>query len=73
MNNAIRLLQELLDEWLLSGKLPEVDWKSRTRVLQLQELLRARDGLLQQISTYVCRQCPDFHDHVSFAPCVLKL
>ncbi|PSS29697.1 hypothetical protein PHLCEN_2v2845 [Hermanssonia centrifuga] len=63
MNNAIRLLQELLDEWLLSGKLPEVDWKSRTRALQLQELLRTRDGLLQQTSTYVCTECPDFHDH----------
>jgi hypothetical protein len=64
MKDGIAELQLLLDEWLLSGCIPEVDWE-RIRDLKFQEILRSRDVMIDQLSTRGCKLCPEFFDHAS--------
>ena len=55
----------LLDDWKTEGRIPEVDWSTRIRSLDFQEMVRSRAALLKRISTYKCVDCPDFEHHVS--------
>lgn len=64
MKDGIAELRLLLDEWLLSGCIPEADWE-RIRDLEFQETLRSRDVVIGQLSTRACRLCPEFLDHLA--------
>ncbi|KAI0334446.1 antiviral helicase [Cubamyces sp. BRFM 1775] len=65
MNAAIRLLRDVLGEWLQAGSIPEVDW-GRLRSLEFQELLRARNELVPRLDRFACTSCPSFDDHYTF-------
>jgi antiviral helicase SKI2 len=58
-------VQAVLKEWLSSGSIPEVDWKKRIPSLDFQEIVRSRNETIQRLSTYRCKECPSFDDHVS--------
>lgn len=64
MKAAVASLQHVLDEWIASGTIPEVDWKDRVRTLEFQDMVRSRDSILKRIPTYKCTECPDFIEHV---------
>lgn len=64
LNQTKEMLQEVLNEWLVSDAIPEVDWKSRMKALEFQEMLRERDALIARLPSYTCKQCPDFEEHV---------
>lgn len=65
MNEARDVLLGVLNEWLSNGSgVPEVDWKSRLKALEFQEMVRARDELVKRLPRYTCRVCPDFEEHV---------
>ncbi|KAH9897909.1 antiviral helicase [Cubamyces lactineus] len=65
MNAAIRLLRDVLGEWLQAGSIPEVDW-GRLKSLEFQELLRARNELVPRLERCACTSCPNFDDHYTF-------
>lgn len=62
-------LLHVLNGWFELGSIPEIDWNGRVKSLEFQETLRARDEEIKRLSTYKCRECPDFDNHVctSFA------
>ncbi|KAI0778677.1 antiviral helicase [Trametes elegans] len=65
MNNTIRMLQEVLGEWLQADSVPEVDW-SKLRALEFQETLRARDALVPRLNQFACTSCPQFEEHYTY-------
>jgi antiviral helicase SKI2 len=71
MKDGIAELRLLLDEWLLSGFIPEVDWE-RIRDLEFQEMLRSRDVMIDQLSTRGCKLCPEFFDHARVSLLILQ-
>ncbi|TFY63324.1 hypothetical protein EVJ58_g3329 [Rhodofomes roseus] len=62
MQEAIRALSGVLEQWLQSDSIPEVDW-SRMRSLEFQETLRARNERAKRLVAAQCTSCPDFDDH----------
>lgn len=64
MRDAIKLLADLVAEWTSAGTIPEVDW-ARMRSLEFQEVLRARDELVERLKQRACILCGDFENHVS--------
>ncbi|KIP11764.1 hypothetical protein PHLGIDRAFT_99229 [Phlebiopsis gigantea 11061_1 CR5-6] len=58
-------LAQVVDDWVSKDNgIPEVDWKIRLKSLEFQELIRARDELVQRLPAYThCKACPDFDDH----------
>ena len=63
MRNAVTALSSLVSAWVTEGNIHEVDW-SRIRLLDFQELLRERDHLAGQLSSFACLLCEDFATHV---------
>jgi antiviral helicase SKI2 len=64
MNNTKADLLQVLEEWIATGSIPEVNWKNRVRALEFQEILRMRDDTIQRLPTHKCKECPEFDDHV---------
>lgn len=64
MREGIAALQALIDEWLPTKSIPEVDWE-RLRAFEFQENLRLRDSAAQSLEATTCAICPSFDDHVS--------
>ncbi|TFY77479.1 hypothetical protein EWM64_g6533 [Hericium alpestre] len=62
MKEVIANLAEIVNEWVALGTVPEVDW-SRIRVLEFQELLRARDQSARRLDSSACTLCEDFEHH----------
>ncbi|TFK26711.1 translation repressor [Coprinopsis marcescibilis] len=62
MNEGIEALKMLLDEWLPSKRIPEVDW-SRLRAFEFQETLNLRNSAGKRLDTYGCKLCPQFWEH----------
>ncbi|KAG6846094.1 hypothetical protein H0H87_006458 [Tephrocybe sp. NHM501043] len=62
MKDGITALQVLVDEWNVSGEIPEHEW-DRMRALDFQELLQSRISIIQKLSTRSCTLCGDFIDH----------
>ncbi|KZT72960.1 ATP-dependent RNA helicase [Daedalea quercina L-15889] len=62
MQEAIRALASVLEEWLQSDAIPEVDW-SRMRSLEFQETLRSRNERAKRLVNAQCTSCPDFDNH----------
>ncbi|KAF8963922.1 antiviral helicase [Flammula alnicola] len=62
MREGIAALQSIVQEWMATGTVPEVDW-SRMRALEFQEILRSRDLLVKGLKDKKCLLCPDFSDH----------
>ena len=67
MQEAIRALSGVLEQWLQSDTIPEVDW-SRMRSLEFQETLRTRNERAKRLMSAQCVSCPDFDNHVSLPP-----
>ena len=67
MQEAVRALSAVLESWLQSDSIPEVDW-SRMRSLEFQETLRTRNERAKRLVSAQCTSCPDFDDHVSPFP-----
>lgn len=63
MREGIAALGALVDEWLIGGFVPEVDW-SRMRALDFQEILRSRDSITKRLKGRACVLCADFDGHV---------
>lgn len=66
MKAAIKQLQGVLEGWLQSDGIKEVEW-AKTRRLEFQELLRHRDTLIGTLDTFTCKSCPHFEEHVSIS------
>lgn len=64
MEGAIQALSGVLEQWLQSDSIPEVDW-SRLRSLEFQETLRSRNERAKRLVSAECTSCPHFDDHVS--------
>ena len=64
MQDAIKALQPILEEWCSTGVVEEVHWR-KMRSLDFQETLRSRDTLAKQLENAACMLCQDFEDHVS--------
>ena len=64
LNGVKNELLDMLSEWVATGSIPEVHWGSRIKDLDFQEMIRTRDGVIKRLSTYKCKECPDFDDHV---------
>lgn len=64
MQDAVKSLSALAEEWITAGAVPEVDW-ARMRSLDFQEVLRARNELARGLDKYGCMLCSDFGHHVS--------
>ncbi|KAI6031397.1 ATP-dependent RNA helicase [Pisolithus microcarpus] len=62
MLEAVTLLQCVVQEWLHSGVIQEVQW-GRMRLLDFQEALRERDEILRSIKRASCILCENFEDH----------
>ncbi|KAG6842413.1 hypothetical protein C0991_007543 [Blastosporella zonata] len=62
MKDGIAALQALVDEWQLSGEIPENEW-DRMRAMDFQELLQSRSSITQRLSKRSCTLCGDFTDH----------
>ncbi|KAM5536013.1 hypothetical protein V8D89_010271 [Ganoderma adspersum] len=65
MKAAIKQLQGVLEGWLQSDSIKEVEW-AKTRRLEFQELLRHRDTLAGTLDTFTCTSCPRFEEHYAF-------
>ena len=63
MRDGIAALQGLIEEWLPSNTIPEVDWE-RLRAFEFQENLRLRDAAAQSLQATTCALCPTFQEHV---------
>ncbi|EGO31119.1 ATP-dependent RNA helicase [Serpula lacrymans var. lacrymans S7.9] len=59
---ATHSLKMLVQEWMSSGAIPEVDW-GRIRTLEFQETLQARNGLVKRQNSASCTLCIDFSEH----------
>lgn len=64
MREAAASLNDLAEEWLVAGSVPEVDW-GRVRTLEFQETLRSRETLMQRLQRFGCALCEKFEQHVS--------
>ena len=64
MDDAIKLLSAVLNDWMVMDSITEVDW-SRIKLLDFQELLRSRNELVKDMQHYSCTVCEDFDEHVS--------
>lgn len=64
MQDAIQSLTAVLEQWLSSKTIPEVDW-SHIRSLDFQEILRSRNELAKRLADYACTLCEAFDSHVS--------
>lgn len=64
MNTVVKDLQGVLEGWLQSNNIKEVEW-AKIRRLDFQELLRHRDTLVGTLDTFTCTACPHFEEHVS--------
>lgn len=64
MQDAVKSLSIVLDQWLQSDTIPEIDW-SRVRSLDFQETLGARNELVVKSAECQSVNCEDFEDHVS--------
>ncbi|KAI0931412.1 hypothetical protein AcV5_005097 [Taiwanofungus camphoratus] len=62
MQDAIQSLTAVLEQWLSSKTIPEVDW-SRIRSLDFQEILRSRNELAKRLADYACTLCEAFDSH----------
>ncbi|KAI6136281.1 ATP-dependent RNA helicase [Pisolithus sp. B1] len=62
MLEAVTLLQSIVQEWLHSGVIQEVQW-GRMRLLDFQEALRKRNGIVRSIEKASCIRCENFEDH----------
>ncbi|KAF8167466.1 antiviral helicase [Crassisporium funariophilum] len=62
MKEGISALQSLVQEWISTGTVPEVDW-SRMRALEFQEILRSRNALMKGLRNKQCILCPDLSNH----------
>ncbi|KAG5639554.1 hypothetical protein H0H81_012225 [Sphagnurus paluster] len=62
MREAIAALQIQVDEWKISGQIPENEWQ-RMRALDFQELLQTRNETIVQLKNRSCTFCNDFEDH----------
>ena len=73
MQEAIKALSGVLEQWLQLDDIPEVDW-SRMRSLEFQETLRTRNERAKRLVAAQCTSCPEFDDHVSLVPaaCVVE-
>ncbi|KAH9929726.1 antiviral helicase [Fomitopsis serialis] len=60
--NMIKALSGVLEQWLQSDDIPEVDW-SRMRSLEFQETLRTRNERAKRLVAAQCTSCPEFDDH----------
>lgn len=65
MDEAKRLLQKALHEWIAIGEIPEAEWGGRVRSLEFQETLRTRNELITSLPNFECKLCVDFEEHVS--------
>ena len=67
MKTTVAELHNLVkDEWVPSGRVPEIDW-SRVRTLEFQETLARRESLAAKLgsqSQWQCLSCEDFKHHV---------
>lgn len=63
MRDGAAALQAAIDEWVVSGTVPETDW-GRMRALDFQELLRSRDAVMKRLGNRSCKSCPNFEEHV---------
>ena len=64
LKNAVGVLQEVLNDWIQTGKIPEAEW-GKTRKLEFQDELRHRNERIAQLNRFTCTACPDFEEHVS--------
>lgn len=64
MRDVIKSLEWIVEEWIASGPVPEIDW-ARMRSLDFQEVLRSRNELTARLNGNVCVSCDDFEQHVS--------
>lgn len=62
MQDAVKSLSIVLDQWLQSDTIPEIDW-SRVRSLDFQETLGARNELVVKSAECQSVNCEDFEDH----------
>ncbi|KAF8079036.1 antiviral helicase [Lyophyllum atratum] len=62
MRDGVTALQILVDEWQISGEIPENEW-DRMRALDFQELLQLRNGITEKLVKRSCVLCSDFEDH----------
>ena len=65
MMKVVGMLYATLAQWLSVGQVPEVDWKKRVMTLEFQEMVRAREQLIQSVASFTCTECPNFAEHVS--------
>jgi antiviral helicase SKI2 len=63
MTSSVRELEGLVNEWMLTCHIPEVEW-SRIRALNFQEIYRSRDILLKNLTSKDCMSCDAFKQHV---------
>jgi antiviral helicase SKI2 len=64
MRDGIAALQILVEEWQVSGAIPENEW-DRMRALDFQEILQSRNEITRSLAERSCVLCGDFEDHVS--------
>ncbi|KAF9469690.1 antiviral helicase [Collybia nuda] len=64
MKDGINILQNLIQDWLDVGSIPENDW-NRMKALDFQEILRSRESLVRKLLTRACTLCSDFSHHYS--------
>ncbi|PPR06143.1 hypothetical protein CVT26_005365 [Gymnopilus dilepis] len=62
MNDAVKQLQGVVEEWSATNHIPEADW-NRMRALEFQETLRARDSLIRSLDSHHCMSCSNFGSH----------
>ena len=65
MNAAIKELDNLTDEWLAAGHIPEVDW-SKIRLMDFQDALRSRTAIAKRLEGKGCVLCEKFDEHVGY-------
>ncbi|KAI0095241.1 antiviral helicase [Irpex rosettiformis] len=63
MNKVKDELLDVLSEWVAAGSIPEVDWNSRIKDIDFQEMLQTRDAIIKRLPMYKCKECPDFENH----------
>lgn len=64
MNEAIRQLSVVLEEWAPNSSIPEMDF-TRIRTFEFQEDLLKRDLVSKGLQGRSCLLCENFHEHVS--------
>src|SRR5260221_4146573 len=57
-------LKSILSEWTILGRVPEIDWSRRIRLLEFQGLLRDKAILIDKVGQCISPTCPKFFEHV---------